>query len=157
MPSIPVHVKHAGKVHDLQINTDLPALAFKESIYQVTGVPVERMKVMVKGGILKVCFGHLYAFFFFVEIQLMHDIYIHLDIGSHLDSSKLTCVFRMMLTGERSLPKRWLRTHQMRVWSLSSSGCEGPNAHGHRCRGWIAQTTSQTHRILRRYHWIEYL
>ncbi|KIJ25309.1 hypothetical protein M422DRAFT_785614 [Sphaerobolus stellatus SS14] len=53
MPSIPVSIKHAGKTHQLQLNTDAPATAFKQDIYQVTGVPTDRMKVMIKGGILK--------------------------------------------------------------------------------------------------------
>ncbi|KAA1474156.1 cysteine proteinase [Dentipellis sp. KUC8613] len=53
MAPLQVHIKHAGKVHDLTLNPDLPGLAFKEDIYQKTGVPVDRMKVMVKGGMLK--------------------------------------------------------------------------------------------------------
>ncbi|KII90142.1 hypothetical protein PLICRDRAFT_159510 [Plicaturopsis crispa FD-325 SS-3] len=48
-----VHIKHAGKVHDVQLDTDLPPAAFKDAVYQVTGVPPDRMKVMVKGGVLK--------------------------------------------------------------------------------------------------------
>ncbi|KAJ7585240.1 hypothetical protein C8J56DRAFT_950201 [Mycena floridula] len=53
MAPIPVHVKHAGKNYDVQLDPDLPAGVFKDSIYQVTGIPVDRMKVMVKGGVLK--------------------------------------------------------------------------------------------------------
>lgn len=53
MPPISVQIKHAGKVYDVQLDQDLPPNAFKEAIYQVTGVPVDRMKVMVKGGVLK--------------------------------------------------------------------------------------------------------
>ncbi|KAF8999843.1 hypothetical protein BDQ17DRAFT_1391450 [Cyathus striatus] len=53
MAPLQVHIKHAGKTHDVQLDPDLPANAFKENIYQVTGVPVDRMKVMVKGGVLK--------------------------------------------------------------------------------------------------------
>jgi len=52
---LPVHIKHAGKVYDIELNPDLPASAFKNAIYQVTGVPLDRMKVMIKGGVLKVC------------------------------------------------------------------------------------------------------
>lgn len=55
MPALQVHIKHSGKVYDVELNTDLAASAFKDNIHQVTGVPVERMKVMVKGGVLKVC------------------------------------------------------------------------------------------------------
>ncbi|KAI9058743.1 cysteine proteinase [Trametes sanguinea] len=53
MAPIPVKIKHAGKVHDIQLDPDQPATAFKDAVYQVTGVPPERMKVMIKGGILK--------------------------------------------------------------------------------------------------------
>lgn len=54
MALISVKIKHAGKVHDVELDTDLPPGAFKEAIYQKTGVPPERMKVMIKGGMLKV-------------------------------------------------------------------------------------------------------
>ncbi|KXN85247.1 Ubiquitin carboxyl-terminal hydrolase 6 [Leucoagaricus sp. SymC.cos] len=53
MAPIAVHIKHAGKTYDLQLDPDLPPAIFKDAVYQVTGVPVERMKVMVKGGVLK--------------------------------------------------------------------------------------------------------
>lgn len=55
MAPLPVQIKHAGKTHDVELDPDLPPNVFKDSIYQVTGVPVDRMKVMVKGGVLKVC------------------------------------------------------------------------------------------------------
>ena len=57
MPAVRVKVKHAGKIYDddkLVCNTDLPPTAFKQSVYERTGIPLERMKVMVKGGTLKV-------------------------------------------------------------------------------------------------------
>lgn len=50
-----VHIKHAGKIYDVRLDPDLPPAAFKEAIYQKTGVPPDRMKVMMKGGVLKVC------------------------------------------------------------------------------------------------------
>jgi ubiquitin carboxyl-terminal hydrolase 14 len=53
--SLPVHIKHAGKVYDLELNTNLSPTAFKDAIYRATGVPTDRMKVMIKGGVLKVC------------------------------------------------------------------------------------------------------
>ncbi|KAJ3992196.1 hypothetical protein F5050DRAFT_1790129 [Lentinula boryana] len=53
MAPISVNIKHAGKTHDVQLDTALPPAVFKEAVYNVTGVPVDRMKVMVKGGILK--------------------------------------------------------------------------------------------------------
>jgi ubiquitin carboxyl-terminal hydrolase 14 len=54
MAPLNVHIKHAGKVHDVQLDIDQPPAVFKDAIYQVTGVPPERMKVMIKGGMLKV-------------------------------------------------------------------------------------------------------
>ncbi|KAF8308379.1 cysteine proteinase [Clavulina sp. PMI_390] len=48
-----VTIKHSGKAHDVKLDPSLPPTAFKQSIYEVTGVPVDRMKVMIKGGILK--------------------------------------------------------------------------------------------------------
>jgi hypothetical protein len=59
MAPISVQIKHAGKLSEVQLDQDLPPNAFKEAIYQATGVPVDRMKVMVKGGVLKVCFHDL--------------------------------------------------------------------------------------------------
>ncbi|PPR02299.1 hypothetical protein CVT24_011637 [Panaeolus cyanescens] len=53
MAPLDVHVKHAGKTYDVKLDPDLPGSAFKDAIYQVTGVPPDRMKVMVKGGVLK--------------------------------------------------------------------------------------------------------
>ncbi|KAJ3574855.1 hypothetical protein NP233_g1485 [Leucocoprinus birnbaumii] len=53
MAPLAVHIKHAGKTHDVELDPDLPPVIFKDAVYQVTGVPVERMKVMVKGGVLK--------------------------------------------------------------------------------------------------------
>lgn len=54
MAPLKVHIKHAGKKYDLELDPQKPPLAFKEAVYQSTGVPVDRMKVMVKGGVLKV-------------------------------------------------------------------------------------------------------
>lgn len=59
MVTLNVHIKHAGKIYDLPLNTEATGAVFKESIYQVTGIPTERMKVMVKGGVLKVCSTHI--------------------------------------------------------------------------------------------------
>ncbi|EPQ30779.1 uncharacterized protein PFL1_01680 [Pseudozyma flocculosa PF-1] len=53
MTSIPVKVKHNGKVHDISLEPSQPATAFKQAIYEKTGVPPERQKVMIKGGMLK--------------------------------------------------------------------------------------------------------
>lgn len=54
MAPFAVQIKHAGKVHDVQLDPDLPSSVFKDAVYQVTGVPPDRMKVMIKGGVLKV-------------------------------------------------------------------------------------------------------
>jgi len=53
MAPLKVSVKHAGKTHELNLDTDQPPAAFKDLIYQATGVPVDRMKVMAKGTVLK--------------------------------------------------------------------------------------------------------
>ncbi|KAF9074412.1 hypothetical protein BDP27DRAFT_1317042 [Rhodocollybia butyracea] len=53
MAPISVNIKNAGKTHAVQLDTDLPPAAFKEQVYNATGIPVDRMKVMVKGGVLK--------------------------------------------------------------------------------------------------------
>jgi ubiquitin carboxyl-terminal hydrolase 14 len=48
-----VHIKHAGKIYDVALDPDQPPSAFKDAVYHLTGVPPDRMKVMVKGGMLK--------------------------------------------------------------------------------------------------------
>ncbi|KAH7928034.1 cysteine proteinase [Leucogyrophana mollusca] len=53
MAPLTVHVKHAGKVLDVELDPNQPATVFKDAVYQVTGVPPDRMKVMIKGGVLK--------------------------------------------------------------------------------------------------------
>ena len=57
MAPLKVLIKHAGKKHDVELDPEKSPVAFKEAIYQVTGVPVDRMKVMAKGGVLKVCWN----------------------------------------------------------------------------------------------------
>jgi ubiquitin carboxyl-terminal hydrolase 14 len=51
--ALDVKVKHNGKQHDVQLDPSQPATAFKQSIYEKTGVPPDRQKVMIKGGMLK--------------------------------------------------------------------------------------------------------
>lgn len=53
MSAIAVKVKHNGKIHDVNLDPSQPATAFKQSIYEKTGVPLDRQKVMIKGGMLK--------------------------------------------------------------------------------------------------------
>lgn len=38
----------------IEIDTSQPPIVFKSQLYTLTGVPPERQKIMVKGGILKV-------------------------------------------------------------------------------------------------------
>lgn len=90
MPTMKVKIKHAGKIHeDLELNTDAPPTAFKQLVYERTGVPLDRMKVMVKGGVLKVS----------------------LPFRSWTDScseSFLDIMCRTTQTGRRSHPKRFV-------------------------------------------------
>lgn len=48
-----VAIKHGGKAYDVQLDPTQSPRIFKENIYAVTGIPVDRMKVMIKGGMLK--------------------------------------------------------------------------------------------------------
>jgi hypothetical protein len=41
------------ELSDLEIDTTQPPMVFKTQIFSLTGVPVERQKIMVKGGMLK--------------------------------------------------------------------------------------------------------
>ncbi|KAK0534192.1 deubiquitinating enzyme [Tilletia horrida] len=50
---ITVKVKHNGKVHEVVLDPSQPATAFKQALYEKTGVPPERQKMVVKGGMLK--------------------------------------------------------------------------------------------------------
>lgn len=51
--ALTVAIKHGGKAYDVQLDPTQPPRVFKENIYAVTGIPVDRMKVMIKGGMLK--------------------------------------------------------------------------------------------------------
>lgn len=53
MSAIPVKVKHNGKIYDVNLDPSQPATSFKQAIYEKTGVPLDRQKVMIKGGMLK--------------------------------------------------------------------------------------------------------
>lgn len=57
MSTVDVKIKHAGKSYDVTVDLDQPGLAFKERIHQLTGVEPAKVKVVVKGGMLKVCGG----------------------------------------------------------------------------------------------------
>ncbi|KAJ7673258.1 hypothetical protein DFH06DRAFT_1359326 [Mycena polygramma] len=53
MAPICVTIKHSGKNYAINLDPDLPAKAFKDEVCQATGIPIDRMKVMIKGGFLK--------------------------------------------------------------------------------------------------------
>ena len=84
MPSYNVQVKHGGKTHKLLLSTDAPPTAFKQTVYESTGVPMDRMKVMIKGGMLKV------------------------SILSRSTSTTAHMVDRMMAIGVKSHPRRFV-------------------------------------------------
>ena len=51
----PVSVKWQKEVFPgIEIDTSQPPIVFKTQLYTLTGVPPERQKITVKGGILKV-------------------------------------------------------------------------------------------------------
>lgn len=48
-----VSIKHAGKVHEgLELDPTKPGSVFKQTVYEKTGVPPDRMKVMIKGALI---------------------------------------------------------------------------------------------------------
>ncbi|GAA6006041.1 ubiquitin-specific protease UBP6 [Rhodotorula paludigena] len=54
MAPFPLNLKHAGKSYTLDaFDPSQPVAAFKDQIYRLTGVPVDKVKVPVKGGMLK--------------------------------------------------------------------------------------------------------
>lgn len=48
-----VDIKHAGKAYKVEFDPSKSATDFKDAIYQVTGVPSDRMKVMIASKLLK--------------------------------------------------------------------------------------------------------
>eukprot|EP00128_Syssomonas_multiformis_P017684 Colp12_sorted_trinity150504_noHs@24170 len=48
-----VAVKWGKQKYDVELDVSEPPLVFKSQLFALTGVPVERQKIMVKGGILK--------------------------------------------------------------------------------------------------------
>lgn len=51
---IAVKLKHAGKSYDAHVDVEQPALAFKQTVHELTGVDPAKVKIPVKGGMLKV-------------------------------------------------------------------------------------------------------
>ena len=54
MTTVPLKLKHAGKSYDVEADTAAGGLVFKHQIHQLTGVDPAKVKVPVKGGMLKV-------------------------------------------------------------------------------------------------------
>lgn len=54
MSTVPVKIKHSGKTYDAEIDLTQPGRAFKEQVHTLTGVDPDKVKVVVKGGMLKV-------------------------------------------------------------------------------------------------------
>ncbi|ORX34345.1 CNG04540-like protein [Kockovaella imperatae] len=50
---ITVFAKHGGRLHEIRVDIDQSSLVLKQSLVEATGVPIERMKVMLKSGLLK--------------------------------------------------------------------------------------------------------
>lgn len=98
MAPLDVHIKHAGKTYDVQLDPNLPPAAFKHAVYQLTGVPPDRMKVMIKGGMLKVSLSR----FSLSEVGLTRSL----------------AVYRTTRTGKRSHRKRWVLA--ARIYSHAS-------------------------------------
>ena len=49
-----VNIKWAKEsFNDVEVDTSQPPLVFKSQLYSLTGVPPDRQKIMVKGGLLK--------------------------------------------------------------------------------------------------------
>lgn len=54
MGAFELTLKHAGKSYALpDFDPSAPAAVFKDQIYRLTGVPADKVKVPVKGGMLK--------------------------------------------------------------------------------------------------------
>lgn len=54
--SLDLKIKHAGKTYDVTVDTGAPGSAFKQQIFELSGVDPAKVKVVVKGGMLKVRF-----------------------------------------------------------------------------------------------------
>ena len=50
---VQLSVKWGKESHSVEVDPEMPGLVFKNQLYSLTGVPPERQKIMVKGGLLK--------------------------------------------------------------------------------------------------------
>lgn len=53
MASLKVQVKWQKDIYEVEIDKTQPPVVFKQQLFSLTGVPAERQKIMVKGGMLK--------------------------------------------------------------------------------------------------------
>ena len=53
MGNLKVQVKWQKDTYDVEIDTSQPPVVFKQQLFSLTGVPADRQKIMVKGGMLK--------------------------------------------------------------------------------------------------------
>ena len=53
MASLKVQVKWQKDTYDVEIDKSQPPVVFKQQLFSLTGVPSDRQKIMVKGGMLK--------------------------------------------------------------------------------------------------------
>lgn len=53
MGSLKVQVKWQKDTYDVEIDRSQPPVVFKQQLFSLTGVPADRQKIMVKGGMLK--------------------------------------------------------------------------------------------------------
>lgn len=78
---------------DVEIDTSQPPLVFKGQLYDLTGVPPERQKIMVKGGLLKV-FWFLHTIFSrsavcscIFSFTSLHDIWLKVKYSAMQDDA----------------------------------------------------------------------
>lgn len=51
--SFPIKIKHSGKTYDLNLNLNEVGLNFKLKVKELINIDVEKVKIVVKGGMLK--------------------------------------------------------------------------------------------------------
>ncbi|QPG74731.1 hypothetical protein FOA43_002064 [Brettanomyces nanus] len=53
MGAVKVIIRNAGKTYPIEVNLEEPGVSFKKQIYEATNIPLERQKVLLKGGKLR--------------------------------------------------------------------------------------------------------
>lgn len=115
MSTLNVHIKHAGKVYDLTLDTARPPLAFKEEIYQKTGVPMDRMKVGRVSSLFRAYGDCLYRHYNLIGYGERRDAQGS-SVGLGHTRCMLTLKCRMMQIGKRLDLRRY-------VWSFLPLSC----------------------------------